>query len=83
MFSYGYRAQEEEQHKIVVEFVKATFEGKYDDFIEMFDRVRRKRHEVIYDEEGMISEFEANENLKIANEYIKIVEERIKKRVSR
>ena len=78
MFSYGYTAQAEEHHKTVVEFVRAIL-GETE-LTNTLDRMRRKRHNVTYDEADTVSEYEAKHALETARKYIGIIEKRIGER---
>lgn len=46
--------------------------------IDYFDRVRSKRHRVIYDEVGLVSEKEAQQLLQKATEFIAWVDMKLK-----
>jgi len=81
LFSYGFSASEEEQHKTVVEFVKSIL-GE-NDLTQALDRMRRKRHEVTYDEAGAISRYEAEHALKTAERYLDAINKRIKERLGK
>ncbi len=78
MFSYGYTTSEEDHHKTVVEFSRAIVGGEMTD---MFDRMRRKRHEVTYDEAGQISEYTAKHALETATKYLDLIEKKIRERI--
>jgi uncharacterized protein (UPF0332 family) len=80
MCSYGYSAGEEAHHKTVVEFVAAVLGEKDAGVANTLDRMRRKRHDVTYDEAGIISEYEAKHALETARSYLAMIEKRIRKR---
>lgn len=46
----------------------------------MFDRMRRKRHQAIYDIIGFISKQEAQDALEIAEKYLEVIREEIQKK---
>jgi len=79
MCSYGYSAGEEAHHKTVVEFAAAVLGEKDAGVANTLDRMRRKRHDVTYDEAGIISEYEAKHALETARGYLAMIEKRIKK----
>jgi len=81
MFSYGYTTSEEERHKTTVEFAKAVLGQSEAGTTSLFDRMRRKRHDVTYDEAGMISSFEAKQALETARRYARVMEKRIRERL--
>ncbi len=80
MYSYGYTAAEEAHHKTAVEFVGAVLPEKEAGLVDTLDRMRRKRHDVTYDEAGLISEYEAKDALETARNYLAMIEKRMKKR---
>ncbi|MFH0884668.1 MAG: HEPN domain-containing protein [Candidatus Micrarchaeota archaeon] len=79
MFSYGYTTSEGEHHKLAVEFVESVLGES--ELTTLLDRMRRKRHEVTYDEAGAVSEYEAAHALETAKRYLEEVEKKIKKRL--
>lgn len=81
MFSYGYTAREEEQHKTAVEFAGAVLGPKEEELTGMLDRMRRKRHDVVYDEAGAVSGYEAKHALDTARSYLAVAEKRLKERL--
>jgi len=81
MCSYGYTTSEEEHHKTVVEFLTAILGNTEKEMVSMLDRMRRKRHEVTYDESDIVSDFEANAALETAKKCMGILEKRIKEKL--
>ena len=79
MFHLGYRPASTEAHKITFEFMNIIIEEPFKKSISYFDRVRKKRHRVIYDEVGLITEKEAKELLEMAKEFLSYIESKIKK----
>jgi uncharacterized protein (UPF0332 family) len=79
MFSLGYRPAASEAHKTTFEFMELTIEEPYKETITYFDRVRKKRHKILYDEVGLITEKEADELLRLAKSFIAEIEKRLKK----
>ena len=78
MFYRGYRPASFESHKTTLEFMRLAVEPPMSKNIDYFDRVRKKRHRIVYDEAGLISDKEAHQLLRKASELLAYVEERIK-----
>jgi len=83
MFSYGFRPAEEEHHKIAIEFAECVLPQEIRPLVRLFDRMRRKRHENIYDVAGKTSEFQAREALETAQKYAALLERKIKEKMIR
>jgi uncharacterized protein (UPF0332 family) len=77
MFFHGYRPTESKSHISVIKFVEIILGNEFRKEITTFDRVRRKRHSVIYDEAGSISSFEANFAVKSAEKFLKEIKKRL------
>jgi uncharacterized protein (UPF0332 family) len=74
MFSRGLRPKGEHRHVSVVEFVKSTYGGEFDEkALFLFDKIRKKRHTAVYEQVNVISETEAKTALKCATEFTEIV----------
>ena len=74
MFSHGFRARSQPGHHIaIIEFVRSRIAKKHSGLVTMFDRLRRKRNLVLYDDTGFVSHHDAEEALKAAGEYLKVV----------
>lgn len=58
MFHKGYRPAGGEAHKAVFQFMRLTVPDDMLPTIEYLDRARKKRHRVIYDEPGLVTERE-------------------------
>lgn len=71
MFSKGYRPESANQHLSVVRFCE-LFLSKEDTL--WFDRMRRKRHQSVYDSAGSVSEREAENAVKKAEMIVKAIE---------
>jgi uncharacterized protein (UPF0332 family) len=69
LFSKGYRPVGEDQHKTVIEALKREF-GESSDLPNRANRMRKRRHKVVYSLSGMISEIGANEALKLAEQIV-------------
>jgi|Deesub1362B_J571_1020462.scaffolds.fasta_scaffold00486_3 uncharacterized protein (UPF0332 family) len=71
MMSFGYRPKGRDQHKIIVQFTGIIFGDKFKELIRKFDRMRRKRHDFIYEPNKPISRQEAKEALEDSEELVK------------
>ena len=81
MFSRGFKPAGEYKHVAVVKFLHEVFGKELTDrLIMIFDRIRKKRHRVIYEEPDIVSKDEAKNVIKWAGEFLekvkKILEER-------
>jgi uncharacterized protein (UPF0332 family) len=74
MFSKGYRPSGNKQHLSVIKFIEAVLGDKYKKEVTAFDRLRRKRHAAIYDEVGVISEYEAKFAIESAERFLGEIE---------
>lgn len=80
MLAKGYRpAGSEGQHKVAVVFAEITLGEKFQDDIYIFDKMRSKRHRVIYDVSGLVSQQEARHAFEFAEKFVKVVESLLKK----
>lgn len=76
MFARGYRpAAREGQHVAAVRFAEQTLGKKFGNDIALFDKMRSKRHRVIYDMAGLVSQHEAKAAFAFATKFVKIVKE--------
>jgi uncharacterized protein (UPF0332 family) len=71
MMSFGYRPKGKDQHKTIVQFTDIVFRKKVKELIGKFDRMRRKRHNFIYEPDKPIPRQEAEEALKDSEELIR------------
>ena len=79
MFAKGFRpATGEGQHKAAVEFAEITLKEKFRDEIYIFDKMRSKRHRVIYDALGLISIEEAKQAFEFSVKFVKEIENVLK-----
>lgn len=76
MFAKGFRpGTGEGQHKVAVQFAEIALGEKFQDEIYIFDKMRSKRHRVIYDVSGIISMKEARQALEFTVKFVdKVVE---------
>lgn len=80
MFDKGFRpAAGEGQHKGAVQFAEIVLGDKFQDEIHIFDKMRSKRHRVIYDVSGLVSQAEARQAFDFAVRYVEIVEKMLAK----
>ncbi len=71
MYSQGYLPTTLNPHKTIIGFMHTAFDTEYNDLILRFDRMRRKRHDFIYDSENHTTEAEALAALKTAQDLIR------------
>lgn len=55
MLKSGFRPRGGEQHAAVVEFIEERLGPAFEKQIRLFDQIRRKRHRVIYETAGLVS----------------------------
>ncbi len=71
MLSKGYRATGQYGHVAVIEFTHEVFGKELTDrMIDIFNGLRKKRHRVVYDEIGTVSEDEAKRAINWAEEFL-------------
>jgi len=74
MFSQKVRPKGEYKHVSVVTFIKNKFEKAFaHDLLYMFDKIRKKRHTVVYEQVNLISEKEAEYALQVASDFVEKV----------
>ncbi len=78
MFSEGFCASGEGHHKTVIQYATVKFGHSLEGQIELFDHLRKKRHEAVYFNVGLISEFEARKAIEFAELLHKQVKEKLK-----
>ena len=71
MISFGYRPLGKDQHATVVRFTNIVFGNEFKDLIHKFDRMRRKRHNFIYEPNRPIPRQEAEQAIADAEELLK------------
>ena len=79
MFFMGFRPSGKAQHISAIRFAEEAFGSKVRKIITILDRMRRKRHRVVYDTSGLISTQEANRAVSNAEKFFKLVEDELKK----
>jgi uncharacterized protein (UPF0332 family) len=75
MFSKGYRPAGSNQHISVVRFCEEFLSR---DDAQWFERMRRKRHQTVYDSAGSVSKREAENAVKKAEEILHTIESLIR-----
>jgi uncharacterized protein (UPF0332 family) len=74
MFSFGTRVRSQPGHHIaIIEFVRVRIDKKHASLLTIFDRLRRKRNLALYDDSGFVSHHDAEQALKSAEEYLRII----------
>jgi len=70
MYSKGYLPTTKGSHKTIVEFTKLMLGDEYQALTSKFNRMRRKRHDFIYDSKNYITHHEAKSSLETAEKLI-------------
>lgn len=70
MYSKGYLPTAKRSHKTIVEFTKLILGNEYDNLIRRFNRMRRQRHDFIYDSKNHITPHEAKLSIETAKKLI-------------
>lgn len=78
MFSEGYRPHGRAQHISAIRFIEVAMGKDATGIIVAFDRMRRKRHRAVYDTAGSVSTLEAENAIRRAEDFLKVVESRLK-----
>ena len=79
MFNQGYRPSSTEGHVAVVRFLHARLGSEISDrMILLMNGMRKKRHRIVYEEMDIVSEEEAKQAVKWAEEFVKRIDEIIK-----
>lgn len=81
MFARGYRPSSTEGHVAVVKFLHATLGKEASDrMILVLNGMRKKRHRIVYEGTDIVSEGEAVQSVKWAEEFLNTVNRIIKRR---
>jgi len=75
MFAKGYLPTTLNPHKTIVEFTREALGAHYGDLILRFDRMRRKRHDFIYESANHTTEREALAAIETAQDLIRRIRE--------
>ena len=70
MYSKGYLPTAKRSHKTIVELTKLILGSEYESIIGRFSRMRRRRHDFIYDSKNNITPHEAKSSIDIAKKLI-------------
>jgi uncharacterized protein (UPF0332 family) len=74
MFSHGSRPRSQPGHHVVIiDFVRVRLDKKKAALLAVFDRLRRKRNTVLYDDAGFVSQQEAEQALVAARDLLDII----------
>lgn len=77
MLYEGYRPRGVGQHKTVLTFIEISMGSDFKERARFLDKMRYKRHQVIYDEPELITEAEAKHAVKIAQEFVDLVKTKV------
>ena len=77
MFADGYRAVGEDRHKTIVDYADVKIGKKYGGKVRLFNRMRVKRHSVVYEKANVVSEYEANFAIKTAEEFLEAIKRKM------
>jgi uncharacterized protein (UPF0332 family) len=80
IFADGYRICGEDRHKTVVEYAQVKLGETFAEKVRLFNRMRVKRHLIIYEKVNVVSEYEAKFAVKTAEEFLKKIKGKIKLR---
>ncbi|NWG09962.1 MAG: HEPN domain-containing protein [Nitrososphaerales archaeon] len=82
MFSQGYRPSSTEGHMAMVKFLHVSLGTEVSDrMIMVLNDMRKKRHRIVYEEMDIVSEDEAGQALKWAEEFVKRIEGIIRRKI--
>jgi uncharacterized protein (UPF0332 family) len=70
MLYKGYRARGPDQHRTAVRFCELTFDASRRHQLALFDQMRRKRHRLVYEVAGLVSQQEAEQALTFARFFV-------------
>lgn len=80
VFADGYRICGEERHKTVVEYAQVKLGEAFAEKVRLFNRMRVKRHTIIYEKVNVVSEYEAKFAVKTAEEFLEKIKGKIRLR---
>ena len=78
MYSKGYLPTANQTHKTVIEFAKLILEDAYHALLAKLNRLRRRRHNFIYDSKNHVNDEEALSALETAKKLIAEIKKMIK-----
>jgi len=79
MYSRGFLPTTKKSHKTIVEFTKIILGHEYDALVSRFNRLRRKRHNFIYESKNHITSSEAKSSLETAKKLINEIVDLVRK----
>lgn len=79
MFSKGFLPTANRSHKTIIEFAKLSLSSGYESLISRFNRMRRQRHDFIYDSKNNITLHEAKSSIDTAKRLIEEIIAIVKK----
>jgi uncharacterized protein (UPF0332 family) len=79
MYSKGYLPTAKRSHKTIVELTKIILGREYENIINRFSRMRRRRHDFIYDSKNHITPHEAQLSIDTAKKLIDDIAALVKK----
>lgn len=74
MLAKGYRSKGKDQHRTVVAFVDIVLGAEFKNLVSGFDRMRRRRHDFIYDVGRPISKFEVEKSIADSKILVEVIE---------
>jgi len=77
MFAQGFRPASAESHKNTLAFMQVALSQKQRSLVTYFDRMRKKRHQAVYDQAGLITAQEGRDLLKRAEEFVALVRRKL------
>ncbi|MDP3012394.1 MAG: hypothetical protein Q8N27_06715 [Candidatus Hydromicrobium sp.] len=78
MYSKGYLPTVKNSHKTIIDFTKLILGNEYQNLTNRFNRMRKRRHDFIYDSKNNITYKEAKASLDAAKSLISKIEDLIK-----
>jgi len=79
IYSKGYLPTAKKSHKTIVELTKIILGSEYENIIGRFNRMRRRRHDFIYDSKNHITPHEAKSSIDTAKKLIEEIVVLVKK----
>jgi uncharacterized protein (UPF0332 family) len=79
IFSKGYLPTAKNSHKTIVELTKLMLGEEYNSLTSRFSRMRRRRHDFIYDSKNHVTSHEAKSSLEAAKKLIHKIVDMVKK----
>lgn len=73
MLRKGYRPRGSSQHATVVQFIQETIGDKHRNAVALFDQMRRKRNQLVYDTAKLVGKKECVQALSLAQEFVAII----------